>query len=66
MQALGLASSCFCSLNGTLLKLKARELSAYNDIYSEYGNLMLLVWGRFPGLSLILIFVELKRKRSLN
>ena len=66
MQALAFASTIFLLVNGTLLHLKARGLTEYNDIYTEYSTLMLWCGAGFLIYSLILIFVELKRKPSIK
>jgi len=66
MQALALASSVFLLVNGTLLLLKARHLREYNDIYSEYGLLMLLIGAGFLIYVSVLLFVEYKRNLSIT
>jgi len=64
IQALALAGSLFLLANGTLLKLKARELTGYNEIYTEYSTLLLSCGAGFLVYSFIVIFIELKRKKA--
>ena len=66
MQTLALISTTFLLTNGILLKLKAQELTEYNDIYTEYSTLLLWCGAGFMIYSLILIFIELKRKPSIK
>jgi len=66
MQALALAGSVFLLVNGTLLLLKARPLREYNDIYSEYGLLLLLCGAGFLIYVSVLLFVEYKRNLSIT
>jgi len=62
MQALALISTTFLLTNGIMLKLKAQELTEYNDIYTEYSTLLLWCGAGFLIYSLVLILIELKRK----
>lgn len=62
IQTLALAGSVFLLFNGTQLKLKAREFTEYNDIYTEYSTLLLSCGAGFLLYSFILVFAELKRK----
>ena len=64
LQAVALTGSLFLLLNGILLKLKVRELSGYNEIYGEYGTLLLSCGAGFLLYSLVLLFVEFKRKKA--
>ncbi|MCK5068088.1 MAG: hypothetical protein KAR16_11635 [Bacteroidales bacterium] len=66
MQSLALASSIFLLTNGILLSLKARRLTEYNDIYTEYSNLTLLGGIVFLTYTIILIFFELRKKQSIK
>ncbi|MEN8226757.1 MAG: PHP domain-containing protein [Bacteroidota bacterium] len=66
MQALALASSVFLLANGAVLNLKARSLTEYNDIYTEYSNIMLLCGAGFLTYTLILIIIEHKKGYSRN
>ena len=60
-----MASTVFLLINGSVLMLKARHLREYNDIYTEYGRIMLLFGAGFLIYELILIFIEQKRKSSI-
>ena len=53
-------------LNNYNENLKARKLTEYNDIYTEYSTLMLWCGAGFLIYSLVLILVELKRKSLLT
>ncbi len=66
MQALALASSLFLLTNGILLNVKSRKLIEYNDIYTEYSSLLLMCGAGLLIYSFILIFIELKKIRSLK
>ena len=63
-QGLALAGSLFLLVNGVLLRLKARELTGYNEIYTEYSTLLLACGAAFLVYSGILLFVKLKRKKE--
>ena len=64
MQAVALTSTVFLLVNGTVLNLRARSLTEYNDIYTEYSTIMLWCGAGFLIYSFILIFIELRRRRS--
>ncbi|MEA3462587.1 MAG: hypothetical protein U9R49_11950, partial [Bacteroidota bacterium] len=64
MQVLALISTTFLLTNGILLKLKAQELTEYNDIYTEYSTLLLWCGAGFLIYSFIFIFIEFKKIRK--
>ena len=65
LQGMALASSVFLLTSGTLLRLKAGKLAAFNDIYAEYSTLALLCGSGFLLYVLILIFFEFRKRSSM-
>jgi hypothetical protein len=59
-------SSLYLLTHGFILQNKAHKLAAYNDIYSEFSTIMLLCGAGFLVYTLILIFIERKRKTTLK
>jgi hypothetical protein len=59
-------SSLYLLTHGFILQNKAHKLAAYNDIYSEFSTIMLLCGAGFLVYTLILIFIERKRKPTLK
>lgn len=66
LEILALMSSLYILAHGIILLNKARFLSEYNDIYSEYGTIMLLCGAGFLIYTIILILFEFKRKPSIK
>lgn len=66
MQSLAMASTVFLLVNGSVLILKARHLREYNDIYTEYGRIMLLCGAGFLIYVSVLLFIEYKRNLSIT
>ena len=66
LEILALMSSLYILVHGILLLNKAGFLSEYNDIYSEYGTIMLLCGAGFLIYTTILILFEFKRKLSIK
>jgi len=62
LEILSIASSLYLLVHGLILQNKAHKLASYNDIYNEYGTIMLLCGAGFLVYTLILIFIERKRK----
>ena len=66
MQAVALTSTVFLLVNGTVLNLRARSLTEYNDIYTEYSTIMLWCGAGFLAYTTLLIFFELRKKPSIK
>jgi len=66
IEILAMASTIFLLVNGSVLMLKARHLREYNDIYTEYGRMLLLCGAGFLIYELILIFMARKRNLSIT
>ena len=59
-----LVASLFLLVQGSVLRIKARDLMEFNDIYSEYSTIMLLCGAGFLVYASILMVFELRRKTS--
>ncbi|MCK5134677.1 MAG: PHP domain-containing protein [Bacteroidales bacterium] len=66
LKMVSFVSSLYLLGHGFILQNKARDLTAYNDIYSEFSTIMLLCGGGFLIYTSILILFELKRKPSIK
>ncbi len=66
LEIVSIVSSIYLLVHGFILQNKAHDLTAYNDIYSEYSNIMLLCGAGFLIYSSVLQFFKLKRKPSIK
>ncbi len=66
LETLSLASSLFLIINGIILFLKARNLTAYNDIYSGYSTLLLASGAGFMACTSFFIWFRRRKKKRTN
>ncbi|MEN8202413.1 MAG: hypothetical protein ABFS28_07445 [Bacteroidota bacterium] len=64
IQIMATISSLFLLSNGVLLWVKARRLTAYNEIYSEYSTLLLVLGAGFLAYTSVFLWLSVKRIRS--
>lgn len=66
IQTLALMSGIFLLSNGALLFFKARRITDYNEIYSEFSTYLLFVGAGILIYSFLLIFIEHKKKANIK
>ena len=59
-------SSLFINVLGIILLNKSRQLADYNEIYSEYGTIMLWVGASFLVYTITLILLEILSKQKMK
>jgi len=64
LEILAFLSSLYILIRGLILMNKSKPLTDYNDIYSEYGTIMLLIGSGFLIYVVIIIFIGIRSKQT--